>query len=194
MLDPQLTSTQKCLAYIVADCLNCVTWDSWPAQQTLSRMLGHKSIKTVQRAARALAKRQVITLKRNKSGKGGLRYSPVFWPEDMDKPVRNTGHLKTETTDTSDQESLLGIHIESSSTEAATEQKPAFNPKQRGAIEIKLGEMLGPDGLQVLSRLAAIDDAIVDRLCRTYAAGTLGKRELAAARLAAEQAGREIDF
>ena len=131
MLDPQLTSTQKCLAYIVADCLNCVTWDSWPAQETLSRMLGHKSIKTVQRAARALARRQVITLKRNKAGKGGLRYSPVFWPEDMDNPVPDTGHLKAETPDTDDRESLLGIHIESSSTEVAVERATTAIPFRR---------------------------------------------------------------
>ena len=42
--------------------------------------------------------------------------------------------------------------------------------------------------MEVLARLAAIDDAIVDRLCRAWAKGVLGERDLAAARLAAEQA------
>jgi hypothetical protein len=58
---------------------------------------------------------------------------------------------------------------------------------ERGAIEIKISEMIGPNGLDVLTRLAAMDDAIVDRLCRAYAAGEVGERELVAARLAAQQ-------
>jgi hypothetical protein len=47
--------------------------------------------------------------------------------------------------------------------------------------------MLGDEGIEVLARLGAIDDSIIERLCRSYAAGALGPRELIAARLAAEQ-------
>jgi hypothetical protein len=47
--------------------------------------------------------------------------------------------------------------------------------------------MLGPDGMKVLEILNELDDRIVDRLCGAYVEGMLGERELAAARLAAEQ-------
>jgi hypothetical protein len=48
--------------------------------------------------------------------------------------------------------------------------------------------MLGDGGIELLFKLGAIDDAIVERLCRAHAAGALGERELIAARLAAQQA------
>jgi hypothetical protein len=194
MQDPSATSTQKCLAYAIADYLNCVTLDCWPAQPTLARVLGHKSVKTVQRAARGLAKLRLITLKRDASRRAGWRYAPVLWPEDMDKPVPKNGQRSPEPVDTNDRESFLNIHTKSYSTEEAAERsmrasrpRPLFNPRERGAIEIKLAEMFGANGLDVLVRLASIDDAILERLCRAYAEGALGERDLAAARLAAEQ-------
>jgi len=41
--------------------------------------------------------------------------------------------------------------------------------------------------MQLLEILHTLDDRIVDRLCGAYVEGRLGERELAAARLAAEQ-------
>jgi hypothetical protein len=41
--------------------------------------------------------------------------------------------------------------------------------------------------LEVLSMLAKLDDAHVQRLCRAYSVGAVGERELAATRLAVEQ-------
>jgi hypothetical protein len=41
--------------------------------------------------------------------------------------------------------------------------------------------------MEILERLAAYDDHVVERLCRAHAEGLLGERELHAARLAAEQ-------
>jgi hypothetical protein len=52
---------------------------------------------------------------------------------------------------------------------------------------MQLAAMLGKNGMSILGRLASYDDAIVDRLCRAHAERRLGERELAAARLAAEQ-------
>lgn len=195
MQDPAATSTQKCLAYAIADFLNCVTLDCWPAQPTLARALGHKSVKTVQRAGRGLAMLRLITLKRAPSGHAGCRYAPVFWPEDMDKSVLKTGHRSLAAKDINDRESFLNIHTKSFSTEvagdkssSASHSRPSINPSERGAIEIKLAKMFGPNGLDVLGRLASIDDAIIDRLIRAYSEGALSERDLAAARLAAEQA------
>jgi len=194
MQDSSATPTQKCLAYAITDYLNCVTLDCWPAQPTLARILGHKSVKTVQRAARGLATLRLITLKHDASGKAGCRYAPVLWPEDMDKPVPKNGHRSPEIVDTNDRESFLNIHTKSYSTEEAAERRirasrprPSFNPRERGAIEIKLAEMFGANGLDVLARLASIDDGIIERLCQAYAEGALSERDLAAARLAAAQ-------
>jgi hypothetical protein len=195
MQDPSATSTEKCLAYAIADYLNCVTLDCWPAQPTLARVIGHKSVKTVQRAGRGLATLRLITFKRDMSGKSGCRYAPVFWTEDMDKPVSKNGHRCPEIVDTNDRESFLNIHTKSSSRKEAADRsvrasrpRPSFNPRERGAIEIKLAEMIGQNGLDVLARLASIDDAIIERLCQACAEGALSERDLAAARLAAEQA------
>lgn len=194
MYESSATSTQKCFAYAMADHLNCVTLDCWPAQPTLARILGRKSIKTAHRAPRGLASLGLITLKRNTAGKKGYRYAPVFRPEDMENSVPKSGHRCLNIVDMDVRESFLEIHTKSCSTEEAAERsKPAsrprssFNPRERGAIEIKLAEMFGANGWDVLSRLASIDDAILGRLCRAYAEGALSERDLAAARLAAEQ-------
>jgi hypothetical protein len=194
MYESPATSTQKCFAYAMADHLNCVTLDCWPAQLRLIRLLGRKSEKTAQRAGRALETLGLITLRRPK-GKAGYRYAPVFLPGDEDKSVLGIGRARPETPDTNVGQSSLDIQFRSSSTADAAKPgtsrpstKSSFNPAKRGAIEVALAAMLGKDGMQILQRLASIDDAIVDRLCREYAEGTVGKREVAAARLAANQA------
>lgn len=193
MQHPSAKSTSKCLAQAIGNRLNCVTLDCWAAQPTLARDIGHKSTKTVVRAGRDLAALNLVTLKRIKL-RPGLRYAPVFLPEDIDKPVPKNGHSRPKTMDMNGRESFLNIQTESSSTGEAAERKKrasqlksSFNPKQRGAIEIKLADMFGANGLDVLVRLASIDDAIIERLCQAYAEGALSERDLAAARLAAEQ-------
>jgi hypothetical protein len=67
------------------------------------------------------------------------------------------------------------------------DRSETYKRQRRGAVEIKVAETLGAGGLEMLARFAAIDDAIVERLCRAYASGLLGDREIAAARLAAQQ-------
>ncbi len=193
MRHPSATSTQKCLAHAITDRLNCVTLDCWAAQPTLADDIGDKSIKTVVRAARGLAKLNLITLKRIK-GQPRLRHAPVFLPEDLDMPVAKSGHRRAEIADTNGGESLLSIHTRSSSTEDAVEegkraaaQRPSFNPRERGAIEVKIAAKFGANGFEILARLASIDDAIIDRLCQAFLEGALSERDIAAARLAAEQ-------
>ena len=192
MMNPSATSTQKCLAHAIADRLNCVTLDCWAAQPTLARDIGVKSVKTVVRAGRGLQEVNLIRLKRTGDGPG-LRYAPVFMSGDMDRPVARNGQRCPTAPDTDGRESFLGIHTESfstgqaSATTDAAPPKQAFNPKQRGAIEIELAELLGTNGLELLARLAIIDEAILERLCKARAEGSLSERDLAAARLAAEQ-------
>ncbi len=191
MYETAATSTEKCFAYTVADHLNCVTLDCWPGPERLAKCLGCRCTKTPQRAARGLEELGVLTVKR-----GGLdRYAPVFLPADEDKAVRAGGQDRPVNPDMDVDESLLGIQLTSSSstkglsdgTKGSQRPRLSYDRRQRGAIEIRLASMLGKNGLQILGRLAAFDDGIVDRLCRAHAEGRLGERELFAARLAAEQ-------
>src|SRR5262245_20863316 len=87
MYESLATSTQRCFAYLVADHLNCVTLDCWVGQLRVARLLGWRSIKTVQRAAGSLARLELLALRRCGKGKTNLRYAPVFLPSDWDKPV-----------------------------------------------------------------------------------------------------------
>jgi hypothetical protein len=192
MYESSATSTEKCFAYSVVDHLNCVTLDCWPSQIRFAQLLGFRSTKTPQRAARGLERLGVLTLKHN--GRSRYRYAPVFLPGDADKIVPAGGQPRPPVPDSVVRESLLEIFpTSSSSMEAAgkTSERdwrpgPNYDPRQRGAMEIEVAAMLGNDGIEVLARLATVDNGIIDRLCRAYAAGALGERELAAARLAAE--------
>jgi len=186
-------STEKCFAYAVADHLNCVTLDAWPGQVRLAELLGFKCTKTVDRAARGLEKLEVLIVKR--SSRDQRRYAPVFLPGDEDKDVRGTRQLSATAKDMNVHESLLLIHI---NTSAPTKRTPEsgvcglnnearYRKSQRGMLEVQIAAALGDDGIEILSRLGAIDDTIIDRLCRAYAVGALRERELIATRLAAEQ-------
>jgi hypothetical protein len=187
------TSTQKVLAYAIADHLNCVTLDCWPSQRTLMNLLGRRSDKTPQRAARGLQALTLITISRGSGHASGYRYSPVFRFDDWDKIGKGSRQNYPAIADRDVPQSSLNIQLESFSTAAPQRDskisgEPTFKPAERGALEIKLAGMLGPAGFEQLARLGAIDDAIVDRLCRSLAAEQVGDRELAAARLAAQQA------
>jgi hypothetical protein len=187
------TSTEKCFAYAIAEHLNCVTLDSWPGQFRLTQLLGFKSAKTIQRAARGLEELTVLLVIRGV--RNHYRYAPVFLSGDEDKAVAPKGQIGPTGTDTDVRESLLLIHINSSApTKGTSDMKEdhqlsefRYRRSQRGAIEVRIAAMLGDDGIEVLARLGAIDDSIIERLCRAYVAGALGERELIAARLAVEQ-------
>jgi helix-turn-helix protein len=64
MHESKASATEKCLAYTIADALNCVTLDCWPSQPRLARLLGGVSVRTVQRAARGLEQLGLITIRR----------------------------------------------------------------------------------------------------------------------------------
>jgi hypothetical protein len=187
------TSTEKCFAYAVAEHLNCVTLDAWPGQTRLAQLLGFKSIKTIKRAAAALEALDLLVVKC--AAKHQFRYAPVFLTGDEDATVRTTGQLRAEAKDTDVHESLLLIPVNSFSPTKRTFDKRNYEQEttsryrvgQRGAIEVQIAVMLGEGGIELLFKLGAIDDAIVERLCRAHAAGALGERELIAARLAAQQ-------
>jgi hypothetical protein len=183
------TSTQKCLAYAIADHLNCVTLDAWPGLLSVSRKLGFQHVKTMQRAARGLERCDFLILRKI----GGLwRLGPVFHPADEDRNVSEPGQFSALPGDTNVHESYLSILLyESDSTRTAEKEKrwvsSAFPWQQRGAIEMKVAEWLGADGMEALGQLALLGDDVIERLCRAYVRNMLTDRELAAARLAVEQ-------
>jgi hypothetical protein len=193
MSDPRVSPSAKCFAYIVMDRLNCVTLDSWPGQPLIAQQLGRKSIKTVNRIASGLERHGYHRVTRNTHGP--LRYAPVFLPKDEDKSVGAKGQNCPSIPDKNVEESLLGIPINQSSPRAAergadrwpTKAGSIYDRRRRGSYEAELAKLLGSDGFEILARLSEYDDAIVERLCRAYADGEFGARELIAARLAADQ-------
>ena len=188
MNSPNLTSTQKTLAYAICDHLNCVTLDCWPSQNTLARALGCSSSKTVQRASNALQAFGVIVVTRQKGG--SIRYAPVFVVEDWDIPGRVSGQTSARKPDSNVPQSNLSITLRPSSTgadRASEVGQAAFKLAERGQWETAVANRLGQDGWDILMRLNELDVRVVDRLCASQAEGTLGERELNAARLAAKQ-------
>src|SRR5260370_24043390 len=129
MYETRATSTEKCFAYLIADHLNCVTLDCWPAQSTVAILLGVESLKTVQRAARGLEAHGYITMKPRGAGSTGYRYAPTFLSEDMDKPVAKSGQSSPELVDTAVGESSSDIRLQSSSTSSSVPKKPNSVPE-----------------------------------------------------------------
>ena len=195
MYETKASSTAKCFAYAVAEHLNCVTMDSWPAQARIARLLNRKCTKTAQRAAKELQSLGLLVIKRD--CRNHLRYAPIFTSDDddQDKIGPPPGDNRPNGPDKKDGESTLpNLHQESAPTgrasakaDRSTAPTPDYDPRLRGSIELKIAAMLGEDGMTVLQKLGEYDDKFVERLCRAHADGSLTKRELGAARLAAQQ-------
>lgn len=178
-----ISPNQKCMAYAIADHLNCVTLDCWPSQQRLAGLLGNKCVKTVQRATHALVRCGVLATKQ--VGRGSCRYSPIFVEGDWGNGVQTTGQERPATVDKNVRQSFSdNLTQESWAMRSAS---PKYDARQRGFWEMKLADRLGSDGLHLLHQLSAHDDQAVDRLCAALATGCLGPREIAAARLAIRQ-------
>jgi hypothetical protein len=189
MLDSNVSSTEKCFAYLVADRLNCVTLDAWPGQLLIARDLGGRSIKTAQRAARGLEKRGHLNITRDAGG--SYRYAPMFLPGDEDKSAGFPGQSCPSVADKIVNESYLGIQSNLSlSTGAqrcgAIPPSPSpsnYNPRMQGTYQVEIAKMLGKNGFEILMKL---NEASIERLCRAYANGELWQQELIAAQLAAK--------
>jgi hypothetical protein len=186
MYHPATTSTERCFAYVVCDHLNAASLDCWPSQERVIKLLGFKAVKTISRVAAKLERRGLLKVTRIGVG---CRYAPVFNSDEQDITVPSSGHPNPPSTDANVRESLLPIQSKSSARVAASERRGVgeYEPKQRGAVEMKVAALLGVDGVDLLFRLSQLDPAIIDRLCRAYSLGALGERELSAIRLAAEQ-------
>jgi hypothetical protein len=178
-----ISPNQKCMAYAIADHLNCVTLDCWPSQQRLAGLLGNKCVKTVQRAAHALVRSGVLSVKH--VGRGSCRYSPIFVEGDWGNGVQTPRQERPATADKNVRQSFSdNLTQEPWAMHNAT---PKYDVRQRGFWEMKLADKLGSNGFQLLHQLSAHDDQAVDRLCAALASGCLGPREIAAARLAIGQ-------
>jgi len=191
MYDPFLNPTTKWFAYCVADHLNCVTLDSWPSLPRVRGLMGCASVKTPRRAARNLERAGFITLR--SSERQLYRFAPVFTPDDeQDTKGHGKGHSKPHGADTDVPESLLLIRTTPPPRRGGRGRdevlaEPKYDSAKRGAIEVQLMMLLGGRGHLLLPRLAALDDLIIERLCRAHSEGAIGQAELTAARIAAEQ-------
>ncbi len=193
MYDGATSNSEKCFAYTVSDHLNCVTLDCWAGQERVALFFGWKSVKTVQRASAGLEDKGFLIIKRPR--RGSCRYAPIFLLSDEeDNSVSAWGQFSLSQTDKIVSESLLQNHpigptppTPTYLTHSEQQMKQGNRLKERGAYELALAELLGHDGMEILSRLAELDDAHVQRLCNAFAIGAVGERELAAARLAVEQ-------
>src|SRR4051794_16901643 len=196
VMSSDATPTEKCLAYIITDMLNCVSLDCWPGQETLVVLLDRTAVKTVSRAAKGLVRRGFITIEPRQDGHPGYRYAPIFLPDDRYENVQNSRQVCPQSEDTDVGESSLGILSKESVTQFRSfdrdgsrrgQPNKKYNRARRGSYEANVAELLGTNGGQVLERLSQLDDRIVDRLCRAFIEGALSQRDLAAARLAANQ-------
>lgn len=195
MSDPRVSPAEKCLAYIITDRLNCVTLDAWPGQRLMAQELG-KTVKTVHRVTLKFETRGYARVTRG--AQGSCRYAPMFLPEDDDKAVPAPRQNCPSIPDKNVDKSYLEILPNKSSPSLVSEVGKSsvgfssnFKPRQRGLYKSEIAKMLGNEGFGILQQLSELDDNIVVRLCRAYADGRLGRNELIAARLAAEQLPRK---
>jgi hypothetical protein len=187
--DQKVGSSEKVFAFVVMDHLNCATLDSWPAQKTIAAKLGWCT-KTIQRIARALEAHGHIRIRRRSHG--SYRYAPVFSKEDEDKSVSPERRECPPIADKNVDQSFLGILPNKSTPRSRTRgvAGSVYDPQKRGYYESELAKKLGKNGFEILARLSDHDDALVDRLCRAWAKGEVGARELLAVQLAVQQLER----
>jgi hypothetical protein len=191
MYDGRASSSEKCLAYLVMDHLNCVTLDCWPGKRRIIERLGWESTRTADRAVKGLEALELLRVTRP----GLIRYAPMFTPQDADKNDTKERQDCPRSTDKFGAESLLVIHPnQSTPTEEARQQfelrvgpERYYDRSRRGAHERELAQLIGPDGYDVLASLSDVDDTIIDRLCAAHVQGGVGAREIDAARLAVAQ-------
>jgi hypothetical protein len=116
MYGSSASSTQKCFAYAVADYLNCVTLDCWPALPKLAKRMDFQSAKTLQRAARGLEQKGLLVVR---LVDGLHRFAPVLLATDEVGLVHESRQTRPNSPDSSVSESFLSILIESSSRRSA---------------------------------------------------------------------------
>jgi hypothetical protein len=192
-----LSSSAKVFAYIVSDCLNCVTLDAWPGQLRCAKQLG-KCSKTIGRWATELEIASFIQIRCVLYSRKS-RYAPVFNAEE-DKIIRGSGHnCPTEAVKNVPQSSLETSLISSPTQIGALSRADRgsqyiqivdgqYRPNRRGELEVIIAQRLGRDGIDLLSILNDIDPQLVERLCIEQHYGRLGAEEVLAAKLAAQQA------
>jgi Helix-turn-helix domain len=194
MMIGALAPSHRVAAYFIVDSLNWATMDCWPSHERLAGLVGVSS-KTIQRALSQLEAKNLLAVYRRAGSSHPLRYSPIYLTvAKPDTDVPQIGHVCPEKVD-------IGVHqpflktLPESSLKPATEQAGRlsrmgsgvlpFKIAERGRIEMQVAPLIG--GFDLLSRLAAIHDGIVTRLCVAHQTGCLDARQVRAARLAAAQ-------
>jgi hypothetical protein len=192
-----LVASHRVAAYFLADALNWATMDAWPSYETLGGLMG-ACAKTAERSVHKLEEHNLLAVYRRPGSKSSLRYAPIYLEESQAVPgFPMRGHACPSPADTGVHQSFLSIPLESTLQEGLARKRMeqerykgtlSFDLRERGRIEIKLGQLLGDYDL--LLRLAAIQDDIITRLSEAYSTNNLGPRQIRAALLAAKQTRR----
>ncbi len=192
----ELTPRSKCIAHTVASFLNCVTLDSWPSQITIAESVGICSRKTIQRSFNELETHGFVSVRRFRSLALQNRSSVIFSSVDTDNRGRQSGRSRPAVADESVPQSSIVIPSTSSLTPPTNKSTVTvsgnFEHYTRAIMELKLVELLGGDGYDVLGKLSLLDDRIVERLCRSCFFNKITDLELEAARLAARHVNINI--
>jgi hypothetical protein len=190
----ELVHSYRVIAYFLVDALNWATMDCWLSHETLAQRSGVSS-KTVQRSVVEMEKKKVLAVYRQPGSRHPLRYAPVYLP---DIAVHRGGHQWPELPDIDVHQSFLDTQSRSFLAAArsdaadkgrgANHKLPSFKLTERGRFEAQLADRIG--GLDVLSRLAAVHDDIITRLCEALYSNNLGDNQIRSLKLASKQVQR----
>jgi hypothetical protein len=191
-----LAPSYRVVAYFLTDLLNWATMDCWMSHRFMAQLLS-ASDKTVQRALFAMEDIGAVSIWRLKGSSRPLRYAPVYLQaKTRDTTVGQSGHECSEQLDNAVHESFLSTQsISALSAAEAVKLSPAqnmhvqphlsFKLAQRGKLEVEVARLIG--GYDLLSRLAAVNEEIVNRLCEAQHRGIFEDRLIKATSLAAKQ-------
>ena len=192
-----LFPSYRLVAYFLVEHLNWATMDCWPSHKVLSDHVGMCE-KTIQRAISAMEQIGVLSAWRLQGSRHPFRYAPVYFRgKKQDTRVLSLGQRCPETMDARVHKSFLQNLPKSPLVNVpATEQRLlalyeptshrlSFKRSERGKLEPQIAQRL--EGFDVLSRLAAINDEIITRLCEAHCRNELSERQIRAAQLAAKQ-------
>jgi Helix-turn-helix domain len=193
-LECEVNPTAFRVAYLIADHQNRVTGFAWPSRARLAGKICLSS-RSIQRAVVQLEKLEWLAVDRQRERSNRYRMS---WPpgrkpsapprdaEGEDKTVQDErqGCLRGE--DKTVRQSYLNKYPKTFSSRLGV-GKPGKRFSDQGRYESEIIRRFGPEMVEVLQKLNAVDPTTVERLCRMAQDGTLMSSDILSARLAAAQ-------
>lgn len=173
MYDTALLSTDCRVAFVLMDFQNRATRDSWLAQQTIARKIG-TSVKTVQRSVSRLEKKGFLKIQRfGREGKSNRYALELPYDDDcQDADVSSQRHGWPSASDSGVSQSYSN-NLQISSLAGRRTKYVGRIGSDRGRFELEIAARIGSEGIEILNRLAEIDDRHVAAVCEQQRNGTL---------------------